>query len=104
GVERVEDALAAGRQADAARVDESVRDDRRDVDGRGRTPREPPHPEQLPRVRVERERGVTRVAVDPPVPGRESVRSVGDLSEPRSPEQPAGGELERVHVAVEILD
>jgi hypothetical protein len=103
-VECVDDALAAGRQADGARVDEPVGDDGGDVHVSRRRIGELSFPDERARVRVECKRCTIGVPEDLAVGNPETVRTAVGIAEPVPPEKPARGEVECVDVAVEVLE
>ena len=104
GVERVDRAAAAGREPDRAGEDEPFPDDGRDVDELLGRAGEVPAPQLSARFGGERERVRVGRAVDPTAVHREPVRPFVQRAVAVGPPQLPGGALERVDVALEVLD
>ena len=104
GVERVDRAAPARRVPDGAREDEAFPDDGRDVDELLGRARQMAAPQLTARCGGERERVRVGRAVDPPVVHGEPVRPLVQRAVAVHPAQRPGGAVERVHVALEVLD
>ena len=103
-VQRVDRAAPERRVPDRAHEDESVPDDRRDVDELLARAREVTAPELSAGAGRERERVGVRSAVDAPAVDRQPVRPVVRARYRCAQRSVAVRAIERVHVAVEILD